>query len=614
MSESNPSKIKFADLPLSEAVQQAVAAAGYESPTPIQAEMIPHLINGHDVIGQAQTGTGKTAAFALPLLSKISETTSGPQILVLAPTRELAVQVAKSFKTYAGNIPDFRVVAIFGGQDYEIQLRALKRGTHVVVGTPGRIIDHINRGTLKLDSISHLVLDEADEMLNMGFQEEVETILAHTPDAKQVALFSATMPAPIRKIADNYLKNPVEVKIMQRTLTAESVVQRCIVTPEGRKLETLSRILETENTDGVIVFTKTKQATLEVSEHLLKLGFSTTALNGDLPQHQRQRSVDQLKAGMLDILVATDVAARGLDVQRISHVINFDLPQDSEAYVHRIGRTGRAGRKGTAILFLTPKQKGRLRQIERITQQRIEMMDSPTIGDVNRARVSKFQERISDAVGTQDLSFFQNMLNETAEGLGQPVDIVAAAAVWVAQGNRPFLKVETKERVERSFSSERGERDRDDSRGGRKNGRRRDDKRRDQDRDFEPRRRGGRSSEGPKPGMQRFRIEVGRSDGVRPGNIVGAIANETGIAGEDINNISIGDRYTTLDLPEGLPNDLLGIMKKTWVSGKQLQISLATNEDQVRSFRPRSNDRKNKKFGKKGKPNHKGKRTFSRDR
>lgn len=546
----------FRDLPLSEEVQLAIQMTGYLAPTPVQAQIIPHVLAKRDVLAQSQTGTGKTAAFALPILSNLDLEQTQPQVLVLAPTRELATQVAKSFETYAACISKFRILAIYGGADYEPQLRALRRGVHVVVGTPGRVIDHIRRGTLKLDGIKCLVLDEADEMLNMGFIEDVEYVLAQSSADKQVALFSATMPDPIRRIADKYLSDPISISIQKKTLTADSIEQRCVFVEERDKLPLLSRMLEVEETDGVIVFTKTKDSTVRVAEHLQRLGLSAAALNGDLPQARRQRTVDQLKSGQLDILVATDVAARGLDVQRISHVFNYDLPHDSESYVHRIGRTGRAGRAGAAIIFLTHRQRSKLRLIERATNQPISVVDAPRAREVNLKRVERFKTALASTMATEDLTAFKNVVSEYAEESGQSMDLIAAALAFQAQGNRAMFVKDMPKREPAPFDRERPERR--SSRGEGDSGRP----------DRGPRRRVGP----PQSGMQRYRVEVGKADGVRPGNIVGAVANEAGIRGADIGPIDIRSDFSTIDLPGNLPEKALETLKRAWVAGKQLQL------------------------------------------
>lgn len=562
----------FRDLPLSDEVQMAVQMTGYLSPTDVQAQIIPHVLDGRDVLAQSQTGTGKTAAFALPILSRLEMNSSvAPQVLVLAPTRELATQVAESFKTYGACMPKLRIAAIYGGADYDPQLRALRKGVQVVVGTPGRVLDHIKRGTLSLESIRCLVLDEADEMLNMGFLEDVEFVLANTPIEKQIALFSATMPHPIRRIADKYLKDPATVTIGRKGLTAESIEQRCVFVNEGDKPEMLARMLEAEETDGVIVFTKTKDSTVAVADRLCALGLSAAALNGDLPQARRQRTVDQLKSGHLNILVATDVAARGLDVQRISHVFNYDLPHDSESYVHRIGRTGRAGRSGVAVIFLTFRQRGKLRLIERATNQSITVVEPPRTREINLKRIERFKTQVVQTLNSGDLGVYKKMVEEVAAETEQPIEMVAAALAKLARGDRPLLVSDLPKSASfdapRSDRGERGERGAREFRGDYNSGR-------DGDRREGGTGAGRRPSGPPRQGMERYQIEVGRVDGVRPANIVGAIANEAGISGSDIGSIDIRGSYSTIDLPEGMPKDVFQLLQKTWVSGKQLRIKL----------------------------------------
>lgn len=567
--ESNePAEPLFRDLDLRAEVQKAVAASGYDKPTPIQAEIIPYMLDGRDVLAQSQTGTGKTAAFALPILSRVDVRSRRPQVLVLAPTRELAIQVARSFTKYGADLSGFQVAAIYGGQDYEPQLKQLRRGVQVVVGTPGRVIDHVKRGTLDLGSLDCLVLDEADEMLNMGFLEDVQFVLEKSPEGRQVALFSATLPKPIRKIADEYLNDPARITIKSKTITAASVRQRALFVSPRDKIDALTRILEVEETDGVIVFTKTKDSTLSVAEKLSQQGFSAIALNGDMPQKVRERTIDQLKRGQLDVLVATDVAARGLDVPRISHVFNFDLPHDSESYVHRIGRTGRAGRSGQAIIFLTNAQRRQLRFIENTTKQPIEIIDIPTVADINEARVRRFKQRITDVSADQDLTVYKDMIAQYAEESGKPMEMIAAALAEMSQNGRPFLlKERPKKQRERS--------DRDNSRGR--------DSFESNDRsgnrgsfgDDRPRRPKGRPLTPVKEGMTRYRLDVGWQDGVKPGNIVGAVANEAGIDGEYIGPINIRDSHTLIDLPEGMPSDIYQTLRKTWVAGKRLNLEEA---------------------------------------
>ncbi len=543
----------FHALNLRNEIRLAVVKSGYATPTPIQNEIIPLMLAGRDLLAQSETGSGKTAAFALPILSQIDETSRKTQVLVLTPTRELAIQVANSFSTYGANLPAINVTAIYGGQDYEIQFRQLKRGTQIVVGTPGRVIDHINRGTLDLKNIRCLVLDEADEMLNMGFLEDVQLVLERIPETRQIALFSATIPAPIRQIADRYLNDPAKITIAGKTMTAESIRQRAVIVSPRDKIDVLLRILEVEETDGVIVFTKTKDATITVAEQLHRAGKKAVALNGDMAQKVRERTVDQFKAGHLDILVATDVAARGLDVPRVSHVFNFDLPHDSQSYVHRIGRTGRAGRSGEAIIFLPASARGKLRVIERLTRQPIEIIDPPSVDQVNKVRIRKFNEELGQIITMKDLSFFEKMVTDYAEESGMPATTIAAALAIMSQRGRTFL-------MENRPSSSRSKRDDGDDRSGRSSG------------DREPRDKNLRRGGPPQAGMTRYRIEVGWRDGVKPGNIVGAVANEANIDGRDIGDINIQNTFSTIDLPDSLPGESIDKLQRTWVSGRQLKI------------------------------------------
>ncbi|MEZ6125760.1 MAG: DEAD/DEAH box helicase [Planctomycetaceae bacterium] len=609
---------KFTDLPLSREVLQAVLEAGYERPTDIQAQIIPHVLDGRDVLAQSQTGTGKTAAFALPILSKITANTGRPQVLVLAPTRELAVQVADSFAKYGRYVPHFEVAAVYGGQGYDTQLRQLRRGVAVVVGTPGRVIDHINRGTLDLSGISCLVLDEADEMLNMGFLEDVQFVLQHAPAERQVALFSATLPGPIREIAQEYLNEPARITIKQNTMTAEAIRQRAVFVPPREKINVLARFLQVEQTDGVIVFTKTREASVTVAEQLVQEGFSAVALNGDMAQNVRERTIDQLKSGRLDVLVATDVAARGLDVSRISHVINFDLPQNTESYIHRIGRTGRAGRNGEAIIFLTNAQKGRLRLIERTTKQPIEIVQPPTAAAVNEVRVRQFKEQIAEASKSPELDLLQTIVTEYAAESEQPMELVAAALAHLSQQGRSLLVKEAPrrrfeerpERHERSDRSDRGSRDQFRSETSFDRNDRRRPERGERFADDRPRTRPRRGGP-PESGMDRYRIEVGHADGVKPGNIVGAIANEGGIDGEFIGPINIFDDFSTIDLPEGMPRDVFETLQQIRIAGKPIRLSRSNGREMgerpARDNRPRRNNtdfkpRPGKRPGKFGPP------------
>jgi ATP-dependent RNA helicase DeaD len=577
MSE-NPSPITlFTDLNLSAALIKALKEVGYESPSPIQAATIPSLLDNLDVLGQAQTGTGKTAAFALPILSRIDIKQTTPQALVLAPTRELAIQVAEAFQTYAAHIPGFHVLPIYGGQSYGPQLSALRRGVHVVVGTPGRVIDHLDKGSLDLSRLKTLVLDEADEMLRMGFIDDVERILQETPDSRQTALFSATMPSAIRRIANTYLRNPKEITVAAKTGTAENIRQRYWLVSGMHKLDALTRILEAENFDGMIIFSRTKLGTEELASKLQARGFSAAAINGDVQQQQRERTIQQLKDGKIDILVATDVAARGLDVERISHVVNYDVPHDPESYTHRIGRTGRAGRSGEAILFITPREKNLLKSIERATRQPIGMLELPTIQAVNDVRIAKFKSQISETLAQGELEQFQSLIEDFEREQNIPAIEIAAALAKMARGDVPLLldkKQQTAaatwdERPGRQVGFERhGSQDRGDRVDRFERGER--PERADRSERFPKKERIVRA---PDAGMQTFRIEVGYQHGVKPGNIVGAIANEGGIDSKNIGRIEIYDDYSVLDMPDDLSGDVLEHLAGIKVAGQQLRIS-----------------------------------------
>jgi len=557
----------FAELGLPAALMQALDEVGYETPSAIQALTIPHLLNGRDLLGQAQTGTGKTAAFALPLLARLDMKQKSPQVLVLAPTRELAIQVAEAFQRYASHMKGFHVLPVYGGQDMRTQLRQLERGVHVVVGTPGRVMDHMRRRSLKLDELRCLVLDEADEMLRMGFIDDVEWILEQTPKQRQVALFSATMPDAIRRISQRYLKDPEQITIKVTQTTADNIRHRVWMVSGLHKLDALTRILEVEEFDGMIVFVRTKTATLELAQKLSARGYATAALNGDIAQQQREKTVNGLKKGDLDILVATDVAARGLDVERISHVINYDIPYDVEAYVHRVGRTGRAGRKGDAILFAANRERRLLRAIEKSTGRDIEKMELPTAADVTDTRVKRFKSRISETLSVGELDRFRTLVEEYQHEYGVPVIEVAAALAALAQGQQPLYVKDKPIRKERE--------PREGSRDKREQGQ---DRGRDRDRGERRPRVDKTESDMPSPdkGMQRYRLEVGHKDKVKPGNIVGAIANEAEIDAEHIGRIEIYEDYSTVDMPEGMPRETFDHLKNVWVSGQKLQISRAS--------------------------------------
>jgi ATP-dependent RNA helicase DeaD len=562
----------FSELMLSKAVLKVLDDVGYETPTPIQAQMIPEILAGKDVVGQAQTGTGKTAAFALPLLSRINLRTKKPQVLVLTPTRELAIQVAEAFQRYAGRIKGFHVLPIYGGQNYDRQFRRLRQGPHVIVGTPGRVMDHIRRETLKLDMLSCLVLDEADEMLRMGFIDDVEWILDQTPDGRQIALFSATIPQAIRRIANKYLQDPVSITIKTRTATVEATRQRFWMVSGFHKLDALTRILEAETFDGVLVFVRTKIATAELSEKLEARGFLSAPLNGDIVQRQRERTIERLKNGELNILVATDVAARGLDVDRISHVINYDIPHDSEAYIHRIGRTGRAGRSGEAILFVTPRERGMLRTIEKVTNQKITLMELPSTEIINNKRIARFQQRISDTLAVEDLGLFHQIIEQYRQEHNVPALEIAAALAKIIQGETPLLL----SNQPRKFINEYDEKPR-------------------RKKDFSKH---GKTRKKSDEGMEPYRIEVGKRHNTKPGNIVGAIANEAGIDSEFIGKITVYDDYSTVDLPEDLPQNIMHLLKNVRVSGHKINISKMTNgaeqSDSKKKRRSKKKDKKNK--------------------
>lgn len=561
-SEENVQQMKFSDLGLSEPVMQGLNDAGYESPSPIQAEIIPYVLDNRDVLGQAQTGTGKTAAFALPVLSKIDTSLRDPQVLVLAPTRELAIQVAEAFQKYGSHIKGFHVLPIYGGQSYDTQLRQLKRGVHVVVGTPGRVMDHMRRKTLKLAGLKTLILDEADEMLRMGFIDDVEWILEQTPDERQIALFSATMPDAIRKITKRYLKNPEHVTIKNKTSTVSTIRQRYWPVSGRHKMDALTRILEAETFDGMIIFVRTRGATTEVAEKLEARGFGAAALNGEIAQKQREQIVNRLKKGHLDILVATDVVARGLDIERISHVINYDIPGDTESYVHRIGRTGRAGRQGDAILFVAPREQRMLYSIERATRQKIEEFQMPSTSDINDKRVDAFKQRIQATLEADDLSLFAKIIEQYEAEHQVPAQEIAAALAKMVQGDQPLLLAESRRPSPKAARSDsKDERSSDSS------------SRNKTERPQQSQRNSSRSLPRLERGMERFRIEVGSDHDAQKGNIVGAVANESGIENEFIGHIEIYDHYSTIDLPEGMPNHILKTLQGTRVSDRKLQMT-----------------------------------------
>lgn len=537
----------FAELKLAPAIHKVIGEVGYETPSPIQAQSIPSLLEGRDLLGQAQTGTGKTAAFALPLLSRLDPGLKSPQILVLTPTRELALQVAEAMQTYARYLRDFQVLPVYGGQNMGQQLRQLARGVQAVVGTPGRIQDHLRRGTLKLDRISAVVIDEADEMLKMGFVDEVEQILEFCPTQKQVALFSATMPKEVLQIARRHLKNPVEIRIKTKTSTVETITQRFWQVKGLHKLDALTRILEAEDIEAMIVFVRTKTATVELAEKLEARGFSCAPLNGDMTQALREKTIERLRGGSLDIVVATDVAARGLDVKRISHVVNYDIPYDTEAYVHRIGRTGRAGREGKAILFVAPREMRMLSAIEQATRQPITAMSLPTRKDITDRRIGQFKEQIAQSMESQDLEFFEDFIDSYQSEYDVGLRRIAATLAYLVQKERPLQPdIGDEDPVVASEPASR--------------------------------RTPAASKEPRDANLQRYRIEVGREHRVEPGNIVGAITNEANLSSRDIGQIKIYDHFTLVDLPRDLPAEILQHLQSVWVCGQRLQISLDSGE------------------------------------
>ncbi len=558
-SDAKAGTTSFQDLNLSAPLIKVLNEIGYETPTPIQSEAIPHLLAGRDILGHAPTGTGKTAAFALPLLSNIDVDSNKVQILTLTPTRELAIQVAEAFQHYASKIKGFHVMPIYGGQEYGGQIRQLKRGVQVVVGTPGRLMDHMRKGTLKLDGLKAVVLDEADEMLRMGFIDEVEWILDQTPKKRQMALFSATMPKQVERIARRYLNDPAEISIKAKTATAETIRQRYWQVSGFHKLDALTRILEVETFDAILMFVRTKTATTELAEKLEARGYAAAAMNGDMAQAHREKTVERLKKGSLDILVATDVAARGLDVDRISHVINYDVPYDTEAYIHRIGRTGRAGRSGEAILFVAPRERRMLYAIEKATRQKIEQMVLPTTEVVNNKRIADFKQKITDTLALGELGFTQGLIEQYQQEHDIPAVEIAAALAKMSIGDQPLLLSPDKDKGKSRSKGLSGM----------------------------------LSGKDPDAKTERYQIQVGRVHGVKPGNIVGAIANESGLDGDHIGSIEIDEEFSFVDLPAGMPRDVFMALKKVRVCGQAINISPAGDARPPRQ--------------RKGKPNPKGK-------
>ena len=591
---------KFSDLKLAPPLLKALEGLGYETPSPIQAQAIPHLLQGLDLLGHAPTGTGKTAAFALPLLSRLNMDGKHVQVMCLTPTRELAIQVAEAFQRYASHIQGFHVLPIYGGSAYGTQIRALKRGVQVVVGTPGRVMDHMRKGTLKLGGIQALVLDEADEMLRMGFIDEVEWILEQTPAERQMALFSATMPRQIAKIAQKHLNKPQEVAIKAKTATAETIRQRYWQVSGLHKLDAFTRILEVEEFDAMLVFVRTKILTNEIAERLEARGYAAAAMNGDMAQKDREKMIERLKKGSLDILVATDVAARGLDVERISHVINYDIPYDAEAYIHRIGRTGRAGRQGDAILFVSPRERRMLRVIEKATRQPIEQLQLPTTETVNNKRIANFKQQISDTLAGGDLAFLQSLVEQFREEHDVSAAEIAAALAKLAIGDKPLLLSEDKARPRRPERERENRPTRRERQSASDKSASKDDRRGSKGRDKD-RSKGNRP---PESDMERFRIEVGYNHDVKPGNIVGAIANEAGLDGSNVGQIEISEEFSMLDLPKGMPKEIFKDLKKVWVCGQQLKISRVDEAGKPRKFdkRPPRDDREERDEKPRSKP------------
>ncbi len=555
---SEDHEVMFSDLGIDGRVLAAVTDLGYEKPSPIQAATIPTLLEGRDVVGLAQTGTGKTAAFAIPALSQMADLppSKATQILVLAPTRELALQVSEAFSSYASHLEDFSVLPVYGGSAYGPQLAGLRRGAQVVVGTPGRVIDHINKGSLDLSELQYLVLDEADEMLRMGFAEDVEQILSSTPDEKQVALFSATMPSQIRRISKKYLNNPAEITVKAKTTTAANTRQRYLQVMGPHKLDALTRILEVEEYGGVLTFVRTKVATEDLADKLKSRGHRAAAINGDVPQQQREKTIEALRNGKIDILVATDVAARGLDVERISLVVNYDIPHDTESYVHRIGRTGRAGRDGDAILFMTPREKYLLRAIEKATRQPVEQMHLPSADKVNELRLGKFAERITETLATEDISVFRDLISSYEDEHDVPAAEIAAALAFMTQGDQPLLVKELPKAP--------------------------DHQKKDRSKD-------GFGSRGPTrtvtEGNATYRIAVGRRQRVMPGSIVGAIANEGGLTAGQIGGIDIRSDHSLVELPADLSKDQWRSLSKTRIGGELINLELDKGRRPKKDFK-----------------------------
>ena len=617
--------LSFAELGLPAPLLKALHSVGYETPSPIQAASIPALMTGRDIIGQAQTGTGKTAAFALPMLANIDQSAKHPQALILTPTRELAIQVAEAFQSYARFMKDFHVLPIYGGQDMSTQLKQLRRGVQVIVGTPGRVLDHLRRKSLILSDIKFLVLDEADEMLRMGFIDDVETILSHITGNKQTALFSATLPGPIRKVANRFLENPEHIHIKGQNVTVDTIDQRFWMVNQQQKIDALTRLLEFEEIEAAIIFVRTRETTTQLAEKISARGHSCAAINGDMSQSQREKTIRQLKEGRIDILVATDVAARGLDVERISHVVNYDIPYDSEAYVHRIGRTGRAGRSGHAVLFVTPREQHLLRSIERTTGQRISRIALPSPEDITNQRIQRFKQKINEAIPNTPKQFFDSLIVNLCNEMGETPESLAATLAFLLQESRPLqAPPEPKEKPRKDKFAKEGSRkerptkDRFNKERGGKDRPEKTQKNRDKSAHERPVRnsldrhdRNGKSiSEGskdrrpteevaqdraerrprrreiPTVPLELYRLEVGSSHAVTPGDIVGAIANEAGVDSQYFGRIDIQENFSTVELPEGMPKDVLKHLKKVWVRNQKLNISRIGETAKPKSAKP----------------------------
>lgn len=582
--QKEPEQTLFADLGLPDPLLRAIKQLGYESPSPIQEKSIPILLDGSNIIGQAQTGTGKTAAFALPILAKIDLKQTAPQALVLAPTRELAIQVAEAFQVYARHMKNFHVLPIYGGADIRGQLRSLKRGAHVVVGTPGRILDHLGRKSLKLNELKTVVLDEADEMLRMGFIDDVDTILAETPEARQTALFSATMPDRIRQIAKRHVKSPILIKIEAKTTVVDTIEQAFLIVNQNEKIDALTRYLETEETEGVIVFVRTREATVTVAEKLNARGYVAAAINGDISQPIREKTISRLKKSQLDILVATDVAARGIDVERISHVINFDIPYDSEAYVHRIGRTGRAGRSGKALLFVQPRERRLLGIIEKDTKQKLNGWEKPTAKQMAEQRKSKLAEVLAAKIEGELPPIYHQWISELSTSLTLSAEQLAAALLSELYSLEQLLPPpeSKKPRREKPSRDERNDRGSRSERGEKKQ--------------RKPRREDSVE-------LEKYRIEAGHNHGVQPKDIVGALANEAGIDREYIGRIELNDDHSLVGLPPGMPKDIFQLLQKVRVKGQPMRLSRTQNTDKKTPQKPTTDKKDTAVKRKKPSPN-----------